>query len=222
MGGAVPSAFAGGTDALAVLVLLAEFLMLRTTLRQSQVRLYAAQSFLVAGLAATVAAGRGVPELYVLAAVSFVLKVVVVPVAVLRMLRGSRAQIAGSGALGVANSMIVAIVVAAFGFFVVGRLPLNPQVLPMTALAAAAAAVLVAFVVMIVRRDMVSQAVGYFSLENGISVASMVIAAGLPLILEIVLLFDLLVAALAFGLIMRAHHRRTASLSTTMLDRLRG
>jgi len=57
------------------------------------------------------------------------------------------------------------------------------------------AAVLVAFILMIMRRDVVSQAIGFFSLQNGVSVASLVVAAGMPLILEVAFLFDLLVAA---------------------------
>ena len=69
---------------------------------------------------------------------------------------------------------------------------------------------------------MVSQAVGFFSLENGVSVASLVVAAGMPLILEVAFLFDLLVAVVVFGVLMRTHHRRTRSLSTATLDRLRG
>jgi hydrogenase-4 component E len=218
----VPSTFAAGADTVAVLVLLAEFMMLRTALLRAQVRLYAAQSFVVSALAAIVAAGRDVPELYVLAVVSFLLKVILVPAVILRMLRGSKAEIAGSGALGVSSAVIVSIVVAAFGFFAVGALHVDSRALPSAVISLAVAVVLIAFVLMIVRRDVISQAVGFFSLENGISVASLVVGAGMPLVLEVVLLFDLLVAAVAFGLIMRGHHRRTSSLSTASLDRLRG
>lgn len=218
----VPTAFAGGVTALAVLVLLAEFMMLRTALMRSQVRLYAAQSLVVVVLTAVVAAGRGAPDLYALAAASLLLKVIAVPGAVLWMLRPSGAQIAGSAALGVSSAVLLSLVVAGFGFFVTGALGLSASTLPITALGLAVAVVVVAFVVMVVRRDVVSQAVGFFSLENGIAVASLVVGAGMPLILEVVLLFDLLVAAVAFGLVMRTHHRRAASLSTASLDRLRG
>ncbi len=72
------------------------------------------------------------------------------------------------------------------------------------------------------RADVVSQAVGFFSLENGVSVASLVVAAGLPLVVEVAFLFDLLVAVVVFGVIMRVHHGRTKTLSTEELDRLRG
>ena len=82
--------------------------------------------------------------------------------------------------------------------------------------------ILVAFVLMIVRRDVVSQAIGFFSLENGVSLASLVVAAGLPLILEVAFLFDLLVAVVVFGVLMRLHHARTETLSTRDLTSLRG
>lgn len=207
---------------LAVLVLLAEFAMLRSALLRSQVRLYAFQSLVVAVLAAVVAAGRQVPELYVLAALSFALKVVAVPWVVLRLLRRADTEIAGSGAVGVASAILLSVAVASFGFFAVGALDITSAVLPKTALALSVAAILVAFVLMIVRRDVLSQAVGFFSLENGVSLASLVVAAGLPLILEVAFLFDLLVAVVVFGVLMRLHHARTDTLSTRDLTSLRG
>jgi hydrogenase-4 component E len=218
----VPTVFDGIANTVAVVLLLLEFGMLRATLLRSQVRLYAGQSLAVSVLAAVVAYGRDVPELYALAIFSLLLKVVVVPLVVLALLRDAHAEIAGSGALGVANQVLVAIGVTAFGFFSVGVLRIHSSVLPTTALSLSVAVVLVAFVLMIMRRDVVSQAIGFFSLENGVSLASLVVAAGMPLILEVAFLFDLLVAVVVFGVLMRTHHRRTHSLSTETLDRLRG
>ena len=48
------------------------------------------------------------------------------------------------------------------------------------------------------------------------------VAAGLPLILEVAFLFDLLVAVVVFGVLIRLHHGRAESLSTADLTRLRG
>jgi hydrogenase-4 component E len=73
-----------------------------------------------------------------------------------------------------------------------------------------------------VRRDVASQAIGFFSLENAISLTSLVVAAELPLLLETAFLFDLLLAVVVFGMLIRAHHSRSESLSTTDLTRLRG
>jgi hydrogenase-4 component E len=217
-----PTTFEGATNTVAVLLLLTEFAMLRAALSRSQVRLYAVQSLLVSVLAAIVAADRDLPELYALAAVSLALKVVAVPWVITRLLRDAGAEIAGSGAIGVASATLLALALAGFGFFAIGSLDISSPFLPQAALGLSMSIVLVAFVLMIVRRDVVSQAVGFFSLENGVSLASLVVAAGMPLIIEVAFLFDLLVAVVVFGVLMRVHHHRTASLSTVSLTRLRG
>lgn len=217
-----PTVFDGIANTVALIVLLLEFGMLRAALLRGQVRLYAAQSLTVSVLAAVVAYGHNVPELYVLAVLSLLLKVIIVPMLVLGLLRETTEEIAGSGTLSVANEVLISIAIAAFGFFAVGVLGIYSDVLPTAALSLSVAVVLVAFVLMIARRDVVSQAIGFFSLENGVSVASLVVAAGMPLILEVAFLFDLLVAVVVFGVLMRTHHRRTRSLSTATLDRLRG
>lgn len=220
--GSAPTRYESATNTVAVLLLLTEFAMLRAALSRSQVRLYAVQSLLMSVLAVIVAAARDVPELYVLAALSLVLKVVAVPWVITRLLRDAGAEIAGSGALGVASATLLALGLAGFGFFAVGSLNIRSQYLPHAALGLAVAIVLVAFILMIVRRDVVSQAVGFFSLENGVSLASLVVAAGMPLILEVAFLFDLLVAVVVFGVLMRVHHHRSATLSTESLTALQG
>jgi hydrogenase-4 component E len=217
-----PSTYDGVAAVLALIVLLTEFAMLRAPLLRSQVRLYAFQSLIVTGLATYVAASKHIDELYVLAGLSLLLKVIIVPSLILRLLRDADTDLAGSSILGVASSILIALVVAAFGFFAVGSLHVSSSSLPTSSLAIACAIVLVAFVLIILRSDVVSQAIGFFSLENGVSVASLVVASGLPLIVDIAFLFDLLVAVVVFGVIMRVHHARNATLSTSDFDRLRG
>jgi len=52
--------------------------------------------------------------------------------------------------------------------------------------------------------------------------SALVVAAGLPLILEVAFLFDLLVVVVVFGLLIRVHHGKAESMSTTGLTSLRG
>jgi len=129
---------------------------------------------------------------------------------------------AGSYTLSPASAVLVSIGLAAFGFFCLGSLHIDSVGAPALALAIAAAMVFVAFGLMIVRRDVASQAIGFFSLENAISLAALVVAAELPLLLETAFLFDLLLAVVVFGMLIRAHHSRAESLSTADLTRLRG
>jgi hydrogenase-4 component E len=218
---AAPPAFFGVADAIALLVVLSEFAMLRSTLARTQVRLYAFQSLCVVGLAVLLGALRHVPEAYGVAGISFVIKVVVIPAVVLRLLVGVEVEVAGSERLKVASMTLIALAVGAFGLFILERVPVT-STLPVAALGLAMAAVLVAFLLVILRGDVVSQAVGFFALENGVSVASLVLASRLPLLAEVTFFFDLLVAVVFFGVLVRVHHGRTGTLSTDVLDRLRG
>ncbi len=227
-----PGAYTGAANVIAVLILLLEFGMFRQALFRDQVRLYAAQSGLIAVLACLIAATRHRPELYALAAFTIALKVVAIPLVMTRLLpapgpaddldTGTGADIAGTGGLGLASTVLIGIVVAAFGFFAAGALPVSSSAAPTTALSVSLSVVLVAFVLMVHRRDVASQAIGLFSLENGIALAALVVAAGLPLILELALLFDLLLAVVVFALLIRLHHGRAETLSTAGLTSLRG
>ncbi len=221
-----PGVYQGAANVIAAVMLLLEFGMLRQSLIRDQIRLYAAQSALISVLAIVIAADRGLPDLYALAGLSAALKVVAVPLVVRRLLgrtgRDEAPGVAGSYTLGVANSVLASIALAAVGFFCFNALGIHSPVAPATALAIAGGMVLVAFGLMIVRRDVASQAIGFFSLENAISLAALVVAAGLPLILETAFLFDLLVAVVVFTMLIRAHHTRAESLSTADLTRLRG
>jgi len=224
---AAPGVYEGAANVIAAVMLLLEFGMLRQALARDQVRLYAAQSALISVLAIVIAADRNLPDLYALAGLSAALKVVGVPLVLRRLLGGAvgdeeAAGVAGSQTMSPATAVLAGIVLAAIGFFCFGALGIHGPAAPATALAIAAAMMLVAFGLMIVRRDVASQAIGFFSLENAISLAALVVAAGLPLILETAFLFDLLVAVVVFGMLIRGHHSRAESLSTADLTRLRG
>ena len=217
-----PSAVNAVASTIAILVLLVEFGMLRAGLLRSQVRLYAVQSLIASLLAAFLGVVHQEFELFILAGLSIALKTVVVPLVVLRLVRQSGTAVTVSGSLKPAGAALIALCVAAFSFFAVGRSGLKVDGLSPTILGSAVAIIAVAFVLMVVRSDVVSQAVGFFSLENGVSVASLVVAAGMPLILEVAFLFDLLVAVVVFGVLMRVHHDQHDTLSTARLTDLRG
>jgi len=222
-----PGVYEGAANVIAAGMLLLEFGMLRQALVRDQVRLYMAQSALISVLAIVIAADRNLPDLYALAALSAALKVVAVPLVLRRLLRRAgfddeETGVAGSNTLSPATAVLAGIVLAAFGFFCFGSLGIHGPGAPALALALAGAMVLVSFGLMIVRRDVASQAIGFFSLENAISLAALVVASGLPLILETAFLFDLLVAVVVFGMLIRAHHSRAESLSTADLTKLQG
>jgi len=98
--GTSPSTLTDAADVIALLVLLSEFAMLRSSLSRSQVRLYGFQSLCVSVLAGFVAATQHIGELYGLMGLSFVLKVIVVPMVILRLVREVRVDVTASHRLG--------------------------------------------------------------------------------------------------------------------------
>lgn len=118
-------------------MLVIEFGMPQATLLRAQIRLYAAQSVVISVLAVVVALARDVAKLYGLAAFSVPLKVIAVPLVMLRLLRRTNQGIASSRALGVASMVLLAVGVAAFGFFASAKFGLGNPVLPAAALAVA-------------------------------------------------------------------------------------
>ena len=87
-----PGVYQGAANVIAAVMLLIEFGMLRQALARDQVRLYMAQSALISVLAVVIAADRNLPDLYALAALSFALKVVAVPLVLRRLLAGPAAM----------------------------------------------------------------------------------------------------------------------------------
>lgn len=169
-----PGVFDGAADTVAVLALLIEFAMLRVAFVRSQIRLYVTQSLLVALLAVIVAAGRAELWWSALVVLFVAVQVFLVPRLVSRVAHRD-AEIAGRNRIGVVGSVLVGIAVAVSGFFAVGALRVR-STLPPTALAMSVGIVLVAFVLVVVRRDVVSRVVGFLALGNGVSLAGLVIA----------------------------------------------
>jgi hydrogenase-4 component E len=217
-----PSVFDGFASVVAVAVLLAEFGMFKAQLVPTKLRLYAVQSCLVALLAGAVAVTRSVPDLFILAVLSVGLKAILVPIVMLRVLRSADVDLARIARARLPSAVLLGIAIAAIGFFAIGSLGFRSAALPTAALAVATGTMLLAFLLIIVRTDVVSQAIGFFSVENAVSVAGFVVAWGLPIILAVALLFDLLVAVVVFAIVIRMLHARTDTLSAATLDRLRG
>jgi hydrogenase-4 component E len=208
-------------------VLVTEFLMLRAHLLRSQVRLYMVQSFLAALFVLVTGIRLGSDGLYVVSAMAVVVKVILVPALIVRLLRTDQGDLSQSAVMKLPSMLYAALIASALGFFMAG--PLSDagmigmrSVTSRDTIPIELAVVFMAFVLIGFRRDVISQMVGFFSLENGITLISVSIAAGMPFVAEVATFFDLLVAAVAFGLLMRLHHLKVGTLSTRTLESLKG
>lgn len=81
--------------------------------------------------------------------------------------------------------------------------------------------VLIGMLLMLTRRLALSQVIGFLVMENGIFVYSLTQTAGMPLIIEMGVVFDVLVAVLVAGLVIFRLNRSFEHIDVTQLRGLR-
>ncbi len=218
------SVFGAAATITAVVVLLLELGMLRSQEVWEQLRLYATGSTVVAALAfATAASGHGGSSLYVLGAATIGLKALLFPVGIRYVLRNLEVDPRVPSSLGVPSAILVAVGLCAFAFIALRPIHIGGgAALPLSALPVAVGGVLVAFLLMVLRPYAPSQLLGFLVLENAVSVATLVIAPGLPIILALLLLFDVLVGVLVFVVLVQYLAVAQTAVRTDVLDRLTG
>jgi len=88
-------------------------------------------------------------------------------------------------------------------------------------LAFALSVVLLGLMMMVTRRNAVSQVVGFMSMENGLILAATG-AKGMPLVVEISVAFSVLVAFVVIGVFLFRIRERFDSVDSQVLDKFRG
>lgn len=220
MSDAVPTIPAAIEGVLAVGVLLTEFALLRLLWVEGIIRNYALQSFIVALFTAAVGLRTSNPDLYLLAALTLVIKAVGIPTVISMIVRRLGVDDRIPASVPVPLSFLIGAALAAVGFAAATKLSAGLH--PGIGLQIGLSIVLIGFFLMTARANAVAQLIGFLSLENGVFVASVSLAAGMPLIAAVLLLLDVLVPAAAFLILIRVLANRHRSLHTIELTELRG
>jgi formate hydrogenlyase subunit 4/hydrogenase-4 membrane subunit HyfE len=218
------SVFGAAATCTAVLVLLLELYMLRSQEVWEQLHLYALASTVVAVLAiVTAATGHGSSSLYVLGAATIALKALLFPRGIRFVLRRLDVHPRVPSLIGVPSAILLAVVLCSLAFIVLRPVHIGAEsALPLSALPLAVGGVLVAFLLMVLRTYAPSQLLGFLALENAVSVASLIIAPGLPIILALLLLFDVLIGVVVFVVLVQYLAVERTAVHTDSLNRLTG
>ena len=215
--------FGAIASVVAVIVLLLEFGLLRSQDVWEQLRLYGAGSVAVAVVAFAAAVKLGSGDLWAIGAITIAFKALIVPVGVGAIIRNLDVPTRVPSVVKAPTAVLLGIVLASFAFVALSHLTIDSGgVLPRTAMGVAVAVVVVAFLLMILRPYAPSQLIGFLTLENGVTLASLVIAPSLPLILALLLLFDVFIGLLVFVLLVQYFGVQRTAVTTDVLTRLRG
>jgi hydrogenase-4 component E len=185
------------------------------------IRIYALQALLLAAAAAWQAHAQEAPHLYITAGIALVFKAMVIPIALHRIIVYLNIHRTLETALGIGPTMVVGVALVALSILLVLPVTAASSALTRESLAAALSIVLLGLLMMITRRNAVSQVVGFMSLENGLILAAVGVK-GMPLVVELSIAFSVMVAFIIFGIFFFHIRERFDTLDIQDMERFRG
>jgi hydrogenase-4 component E len=208
---------------MAALVLVLQIAMVSQRWIVTHIRIFAIQSFFLAMIAATIAWFNHAPHIYIAAALTLVVKVILVPILFERLVERMDIHEEIEPIVNVPLSVLISGGLTLVGYVVAESFykPGEPG-LGHNALAVAISLFLIGFFTMINRRKALTQVLALLSLENGLFLAAISLTYGMPLIVELGILFDVLVAAMVLGILVYRIRETFESMDVSRLRRLRG
>ena len=161
------------------------------------------------------------PQLYVPAAIALVLKGIIIPLALRRIVIRLGIHRAIETVVGIGPTMLFGMGLAGLSMVVMFKAAATVNPLAREDLAFALCVLLLGLLMMVTRRNAVSQIVGFMSLENGLILAATG-AKGMPLVVEISVAFSVLVAFIVIGVFLFRIRERFDSVDLQALDEFRG
>ena len=206
---------------LAGLLVLISFLELYQDRLYALLNVYAAHAFVLAASVAWQAFIQDAPHLYVTATIALVFKAIIIPITLHRVIvrLGIHREI--EKVVGVGTAMLAGMGLVALSMVVMLRVTQGADPLAREDLAFALSVVLLGLLMMVTRRNAVSQVVGFMSLENGLVLAATG-AKGMPLVVEISVAFSILIALIVIGIFLFRIRERFDTVDVQALDRYRG
>jgi hydrogenase-4 component E len=180
------------------------------------------QAILLTAVAGDIALATGSVSALIVASVTLMVKGVLLPKVLFRVLRGVRIRREVELVIPTKAALLVAVAAILIAYHATDSLPLAGVVPSRHALPVAVALVLVGLGLMIGRRKALSQVAGLVIMENGVYLAALVTMAGLPLVVELGIAFDVLVGVVLLGVIAYRINETFDTINTDRLGSLRG
>jgi hydrogenase-4 component E len=202
-------------------LVLVSFMLLYQDRLYALLNVYALHAFVLALAVASQAYAQNAPQLYITAAIALVFKAIFIPLVLHRMIvrLGIHREI--ETVVGIGPTMLLGIGLVALSMVVILRVTPEADPLAREDLAFALAVVLLGLLMMVTRRNVVSQVVGFMSLENGLVLAATG-AKGMPFVVEISVAFSILIAFIVIGIFLFRIRERFDTVDVHAMDRFRG
>jgi hydrogenase-4 component E len=208
-------------NVLAALLLLIAFAMLSQRRVLTLIKLFAWQGVVLTASTVIVGWSTGYTDLYVSAAITFVLKVILIPWVLHRLIDRLFVRWDIETLINIPTTMLIGIGLVIFAFALATPISQMASTLTRSTLGIALASVLLSFLMMIVRRKAVPQVIGFLSMENGVFFAATTATFGMPLVWELGVALDVLVGTLIFGIFFFHIREQFDSLDIRHMEKLK-
>ena len=161
------------------------------------------------------------PHLYITALIALAFKGVFIPVALHRIVVRLGIHRTIEAVVSIGPTMLIGMALVALAIVVMLPVTATEGVFVREDLAFALSVLLLGLLMMITRRNAVSQVIGFMSLENGLILAATG-ARGMPLVVEISVAFSILIAFLVIGMFLFRIRERFDTVDVQAIDSFRG
>jgi hydrogenase-4 component E len=202
-------------------LVLSSFMMLYQDRLYALLNVYALHAGVLALSVAWQAYVQQAPHLYLTALIALVFKAIIIPVALHRIIKRLGIHREIENVIGIGLTMMAGIGLVALSMVVMLKAAAAADPLAREDLAFSLSVLLLGLLMMVTRRNAVSQIVGFMSIENGLILAATA-AKGMPLVVEISVAFSVLVAFIVIGVFLFRIRERFDSVDLHALDEWRG
>jgi hydrogenase-4 component E len=207
---------------LAALMLVLQLLLVVQQMLLTNIRIFALQSLMLAAIAIVVAYYYNATHVYIVAVLTIIGKVIFLPWLLNRLVRRINIEQEIEPLFNAPTSMLICGGLTLLGYLV-ARPFTTLHKLGNNTLAIAIALLLTGFFLMINRRKAISQVLALLTIENGVMLAAVALTTyGMPLVVELGIFFDVMVAVMVLGILVYRIRETFASMDTSKLDQLKG
>ena len=206
---------------LAALLLLLAFAMLSQRRVVTLVNLLALQGAVLCAATLLLAWRTREPHLYLSALLTLSLKVLFLPWLLHRLIRRLDVYWDSEPLINISGTLLIGLLIVIFSFGLAQPITAVASTATRNAIGIAVAVVLLAFLTMITRRKAMSQVIGFLSMENGLFFGAMSATYGMPMIVELGVALDVLVAMLVLGVFFFQIREQFDSLDLSHLESLK-
>ena len=161
------------------------------------------------------------PHLYLSAAITLLLKVMLIPWLLHRVIDRLNIRWDVETLINIPTTMLIGIGVVIFAFNMAIPISRLSSTLAGGTLGIALACILLSFLMMITRAKAVPQVIGFLAMENGLFFAATSATYGMPMVVELGIALDVLIGVLILGVFMFQIREQFDSLDIRNLERLK-